>query len=61
MLSVGAICFEDGFCAGKKGQKGGFNTGWLPWLAVEQPWSALAGQFLTLLAQIRVKTTQLLL
>ena len=20
-----------------------FNTGWLPWLAVEQPWSALAG------------------
>ena len=46
MLSVGAICFEDRFCASKKGgmrggEVGGFQLGvpctWqLPWLAVEK-------------------------
>ena len=57
MLSVGAIHFEDRFCASKKGgmgEVGGFHHGvpctWeLPWLAIEQLWSALAGPFLTLL------------
>ena len=47
MLSVGAIRFEDRFCASKKGGIGG--GGWvhpgvpctwqLPWLAREEPWS----------------------
>ena len=41
---------------------GGFQHGvpctWqLPWLAVEKPWSALAGPFLTLLAQTGSGTT----
>ena len=46
MLSVGAIRFEDRFCASKKGGIGG--GGWvhpgvpctwqLPWLAREEPW-----------------------
>ena len=35
-----------------------FNTGWLPWLAVEQPWSPLARSFLNMLAQMGIKTTQ---
>jgi len=58
-LSVGAIRFEDRFCASKKGGIGG--GGWvhpgvpctwqLPWLAREEPWSAVAGPFFTLLAQ----------
>ena len=49
MLSVGAIRFEDRFCASKKGGIGG--GGWvhpgvlctwqLPWLAREEPWSAV--------------------
>ena len=51
MLSVDAISFEDRFCASKKGGVGrgggGFQhrvlcTWQLPWLAVEQPWLALA-------------------
>ena len=45
------------FCASKKGgmgEVGGFHHGvpctWeLPWLAIEQPWWALTGPFLTLL------------
>ena len=67
MLSVGAIRFEDGFCASKKGgigEVGGFQlrvpcTWQLPWLAVEKRWSALAGPFLTLLAQTGSGTTPL--
>ena len=67
MLSVGAIHFEDRFCASKKGGiggGGGFQLGvpctWqLPWLAVEKPWSALAGPLLTLLAQTGSGTTPL--
>ena len=31
----------------------------LPWRAVEQPWLALAGPFLTLLAQMGTETTPL--
>ena len=34
-----------------------FNTVWLPWLAVEQPWSPLARSFLNMLAQMGIKTT----
>ena len=34
-------------------------TLWLLWLAVEWPWSALAGPFPTLLAQTGVETTPL--
>ena len=37
---------------------GGFQHG-VPWLAVEKPWSALAGPFLTLLAQTGSGTTPL--
>ena len=58
MLSVSTICFEDRFCASKKGGIG--EGGWVSaqgaihmaaaWLAVEEPWLALAGPFLTLLA-----------
>ena len=50
MLSVGAICFEDKFCASEKGGIGG--GGWvhrevpctwqLPWLAREERWSAVS-------------------
>ena len=32
-------------------------TWWLPWLAVKQPQSALAGPFLTLLVQMGAETT----
>ena len=69
MLSDGAICFEDRFCARKKGGIGG--GGWVQpgvpctwqflWLTVEKPWSALAGPFLTLLAQMGSGTTPLAL
>ena len=62
MLSVGAIRFEDRFCASKKGGIGG--GGWvhpelpctwqLPWLAVEKPWLALAWPFLSFLTQTGV-------
>ena len=55
MLSVGAIHFEDRFCTSKKGGIGGgvwvhreVPCTWeLLWLAVEKPWSALAGPFPT--------------
>ena len=59
MLSVGAILFEDRFCASKKGGIG--RGGWvhpellctwhLPWLGVEKPWSALPWPFLSFLTQ----------
>ena len=56
-----------GFALAKKAgqvEVGGFQHGvlctWqLPWLAVEKPWSALAGPFLTLLAQTGSRTTPL--
>ena len=54
MLSVGAIRFDDRFCASKKGKIGrgglvhlGVLCTWqLPWLAREEPWLAVAGPFL---------------
>ena len=52
LITVGAIHFEDRFYASEKGGIGG--GGWhiyvhmmLAWLAVEWPWLALAGRFLT--------------
>ena len=44
MLSVGAIRFEDRFCASRKGGTGGGgwvgdSAWWLLQLAVEKPWS----------------------
>ena len=67
MLPVSAIRIEDRFCASKKGrvgEVGGFQHGvlctWqLPWVAVENLWLALAGPFLTLLAQTGSGTTPL--
>ena len=69
MLSVGGIRFEDRFCASKKGGIGG--GGWvhrgvpytwqLPLLTSEEPWSAVAGPFLALLAQTGSGTTPLAL
>ena len=60
---------ESRFCTSKKGGIGG--GGWvhprvpctrqLPWLAREEPWSALAGPFLDLLAQTGSGTTPLAL
>ena len=58
---------KKGFALAKKagqGEVGGFQHGvpctWqLPWLAVEKPWSALAGPFPTLLAQTCSGTTPL--
>ena len=59
MLSVAAIRFEDRFCTSKKGRIGGSGRV-SAWSAVHmaaalvgctKPWSALAGPFLTLLAQ----------
>ena len=41
MLSVGAICFEDRFCASEKGGMGG--GGWA--YAAGRTWLALAGLF----------------
>ena len=73
MLSVGAICFEDRFCASKKGGIGGGGRV-SAWGAVhmagavhiaaalagcKKPWSALAGPFLTLSAQTGLGTTPL--
>ena len=56
-LSVGATCFEDGFCADEKmGDVWAFLCIWqLPRLPIEWLWSALAEQFLTLLAQMAQK------
>ena len=58
--AVGAICFKDKFCASKKGgigRGGRVSTQlvWLPWLAVEQPWSLLPGWFLNMLSQLGTK------
>ena len=66
--SVGAIHFEDRFCASRKGRIGGGGkayshevpcTWWLSWLNVKKPWSALAGPFLSFSAQMAVETTPL--
>ena len=59
---------SDRFCSYKKGEIGGDGqvyvgghiqdipcTWWIPWLAVECPWSALTG--LTLLLQMDVETS----
>ena len=68
-----AACYQlvqsvDGFCTNKKGRMGESGRkhiqdmlcAWqLPWLSVEQPWSALAGPFLTLLAQMGTEVTPL--
>ena len=60
MLSVGPIRFEDRFCASKKDRIGG--GGWVHMAAArEEPWSAVAGTFLTLLAQTGSGTTPLAL
>ena len=69
MLSVGTIRFEDRFCTRNKGGIGG--GGWvhpwvpctwqLPWLARKEPWSAVAGPFLALLAQTGSGTSPLAL
>ena len=59
---VGTIRFENSCQKGGKGGVGGHIqdmpcTWLLPWLIVEQPWSALAGPFLTLLAQMVTEIT----
>ena len=58
MLSVGAIRFEDRFCASRKGgtRGGGWvhpegDSAWqLLQLAVEKPWSVLDGPFVCMLS-----------
>jgi len=66
MLLVGAIHFEDKFVLAKKcdGEVGGHSHD-MPWTyiaaALERPWSALSGPFLTLLSQIGTETTPSLL
>ena len=68
ILSVGAISLKIyRFCGSKNGGIGevtGFQhrmpcTWQLPWLGIEQPWSALAGPYLTLLAQTGLAITPL--
>ena len=65
MLSVGAIRFEDRFCAIVGcGEVGGFQHGvlctWqLPGLAVEKPRSSLAGPLLLFLTQMGVNKAPL--
>ena len=61
MLSVGTICFEDGFCTSKKGGIGGGGQVHIAaaLAGCKKPWSALAGPFLTLLAQTGLGTTPL--
>ena len=56
MLSVDAIRFELGFAHPEVP-----CTWQLPWLAREEPWSAVAGPFLALLAQTGSGTTPLAL
>ena len=63
MLSVGAIRFEDRFCASRKGGTGG--GGWVhrladsAWrllqLAIERAWPALDGPLLCFLVQTGVE------
>ena len=62
MLSVGAICFEDRFCASRKGGTGGggctalADSAWrLLQLAVEKPWSMPGGPFVCFLPQTSVE------
>ena len=62
MLSVGVICFEDRFCASRKGGTGGGGSTALPdsawWqlqLPVEKPWSMTGGPFVCFLAQTGVE------
>ena len=66
MLSVGAIRFEDRFCASRKGGIGGHGGGstalpdsawWQLQLPVEKPWSMLGGPSLCFLAQMGVENT----
>ena len=48
LLSVRAICFEDGFYTSKNvsGFQHGVPCAWqLPWLAMEKPWLPLAWPF----------------
>ena len=62
MLSVGAIRFEDTRFGGGGWVHPGVPCTWqLPWLAREEPWSAVAGPFLALLAQTGSGTTPLAL
>ena len=57
MLSVGAICFEDRFCASRKGETGGGggsttlpgSAWWQLQLGVEKPWSMMGGPFVAFL------------
>ena len=59
VLSVGAIRFEDRFCASKKGGIGGGGHV-SAWSAVHMvAWSALAGPFFTLLPKTGSGTTPL--
>ena len=60
MLSVGAICFVDGFCASRKGGIGGStalpdSAWWRLQLPVEKPWSMTGGPFVLFLAQTGVE------
>ena len=63
MLSVGAIHFEDKFCASRKvgqGEAGGCtalddSTWWLLQLAIEKAWSPLDGPFFCFLVQMSVE------
>ena len=67
MLSVGAIRFEDRFCASRKGDtRGGEVSGCHPegdsaWqllqLAVEKPWSMPGGPSFCFLAQTGLENT----
>ena len=60
MLSVGAIRFEDRFCASRNGGTGGCtalaDSAWrLLQLAIERAWSALDGPFFCSLVQTSVE------
>ena len=54
MLSVGAIHFEDRFCASRKGEVA--DSAWRRLkLPTEKPWSMPGGPFVCLLAQMGVE------
>ena len=65
MVSVGAISFEDRFCASRKGGTGGGGLGrctdladsawWLLQLAIEKAWSAMDGLFFCFVAQMSIE------